>query len=80
MTYRVVQWGSGNLGHHSLRHLIQHPDYELVGLHVHSPDKLGRDAAEIAGLDGSTGIVGSNDIDALLVQENFDYSSCEDPD
>ena len=44
MTYRVVQWGTGNIGYHSLRHLIQHPDYELVGLHAHSPSKIGKDA------------------------------------
>ncbi|MBW1905182.1 MAG: dihydrodipicolinate reductase, partial [Deltaproteobacteria bacterium] len=49
MTYRVVQWGTGNIGYHSLRHVIQHPDYELVGLHAHSPEKLGKDAAEVAG-------------------------------
>ncbi|MBW2421699.1 MAG: dihydrodipicolinate reductase [Deltaproteobacteria bacterium] len=69
MSYRVVQWGTGNIGYHSLRHLIQHPDYELVGLHAHSPEKLGKDAAQIAGLPGTTGIVGSNDIDALLALE-----------
>ncbi|MBW2288833.1 MAG: dihydrodipicolinate reductase [Deltaproteobacteria bacterium] len=69
MIYRVVQWGSGNIGRHSLRHLIQHPDYELVGLHAHSPEKIGRDAAEIAGLPGATGIVASSDIDSLLALE-----------
>lgn len=69
MTYRVVQWGTGNIGVHSLRHLIQHPDYELVGLHAHSPGKIGKDAADIAGLPGATGIVASNDIEALLALE-----------
>jgi hypothetical protein len=66
MTHRVVQWGSGNIGYHSLRHLIQHPDYDLVGLHAYSPDKIGRDAAEIAGLSDPTGIVATNDVEALL--------------
>jgi len=69
MSYRVVQWGTGNIGYHSLRHVIQHPDYELVGLHAHSPDKLGKDAAEIAGLSDATGIIATNDIDALLALE-----------
>ncbi len=66
MSYRVVQWGTGNVGYHSLRHLIAHPDYELVGLHVHGESKIGLDAAEIAGLEHATGIIGSGDIDALL--------------
>lgn len=66
MKYRVVQWGSGNIGMHSLRHVIEHPDYELVGLHVHSAEKIGRDAAEIAGLSQSTGVLGNPDIDSLL--------------
>ena len=39
--YRVVQWGTGNVGYHSLLHLIQHPDYELVGVHAHSSAKRG---------------------------------------
>ena len=66
MTYRVVQWGSGNIGNESLRHVIRHPDFELVGLHTFSPEKVGKDAGEIAGLPTKTGVIGSNDIDALL--------------
>ncbi len=66
MAHRVVQWGTGNVGRHSLRHLIEHPDLELVGLHAHSEAKLGRDAADIAGLSGTTGILATNDVDALL--------------
>ncbi len=50
MSYRVVQWGTGNIGYQSLRHVIRHPDYELVGLHTFSPEKIGKDAAEIANL------------------------------
>jgi hypothetical protein len=69
MGQRVVQWGTGNIGYHSLRHIIEHPDYELVGLHAHSPEKQGKDAAEIAGLTNSTGIIATNDIDSLLALE-----------
>jgi hypothetical protein len=69
MTHRVVQWGSGNIGYHSLRHVIQHPDYDLVGLHAHSPEKIGRDAGEIAGLSETTGIIATDDIDSLLALE-----------
>jgi hypothetical protein len=66
MGFRVVQWGTGNVGFHSLRHLIEHPDYELVGLHAHSPSKLGKDACDIAELQTKTGIIASNDVQALL--------------
>lgn len=64
--HRVIQWGTGNVGYHSLRHLILHPDFELVGLHAHSESKIGRDAADIAGLPDKTGILATNDVDALI--------------
>lgn len=66
MGQRVVQWGSGNVGRHSLRHLIRHPDFELVGVHAHGVSKLGKDAGELAGLDVRTGITATNDTRALL--------------
>ncbi len=69
MTFRVIQWGTGNVGYHSLRHLIQHPDYELVGVHAHGESKVGRDAADIAGLPGATGVIATGDVDALLALE-----------
>ena len=55
MPHRVVQWGTGNVGFHSLRHLIRHPGYELVGVHAHSEAKQGKDAARLCGLDENTG-------------------------
>ena len=48
--YRVVQWATGNVGSRALRETIRHPDLELVGVYVHSPEKSGRDAGELAGL------------------------------
>jgi len=63
--YKVIQWASGNVGQHALRALIANPMYELVGLWVSSPEKAGRDAGELAGLP-PTGIIGTNDADALL--------------
>jgi len=69
MSYRVIVWGTGNVGYHALRAAIKHPDLELVGLHAHSPAKQGRDAGDIAGLDVTTGITASNDVDALLAHE-----------
>lgn len=48
--YRVVQWATGNVGLRSLERVIEHPDLDLVGLWVHSADKVGKDAGELAGL------------------------------
>lgn len=64
-TYRVVQWATGNIGTKSLRAVIDHPRLELVGLHVHSADKVGKDAGELCGA-GTTGVVGTSSIDDIL--------------
>jgi 4-hydroxy-tetrahydrodipicolinate reductase len=63
---RVIQWGTGNAGRPALRAIIERPDLELVGVHAHSPDKIGRDAADLCGLTTPTGVVATGDIDALL--------------
>ena len=65
MTYRVVQWSTGNVGHHAVRLIARHPDLELVGLWVHSPDKVGRDAGELVGIE-PLGVTATDDVDALL--------------
>ncbi len=65
MTYRVVQWSTGNVGSHALRLIAHHPDLELVGLWVHSPDKVGRDAGELAGIE-TLGVAATNDVDEIL--------------
>jgi 4-hydroxy-tetrahydrodipicolinate reductase len=62
---RVIQWSTGNVGYHALRSIIRHPELELAGVWVHSPDKVGRDAGDLAGL-GPTGVVATDDVDALL--------------
>jgi hypothetical protein len=66
MPYRVIQWSTGNVGKLALRGIINHPDLELVGLWVHSADKVGRDAGELCGLGRRVGVTATNDADALL--------------
>lgn len=63
---RVIQWSTGNAGKKALRGILRHPELELVGVHAHSPAKVGRDAAELCGLDTPTGVVATNDANALL--------------
>jgi hypothetical protein len=67
--YRVVQWATGNIGTKSLREVIEHPQLELVGVHVSSPAKVGLDAGELAGLGRPVGVVATGDIAAVIASE-----------
>ena len=66
MAIRVALIGTGNVGRPALVQLITDPRFELTGVWVSSEAKAGKDAAELAGLDGSTGITATNDLDAVL--------------
>lgn len=63
---KVVQFSTGNVGRHSLRAVIGRPDLELVGVHASSQEKIGRDAAQLCGLTAPTGVIATDDIDALI--------------
>ena len=63
--YRVVQWATGNVGSRALRHVIEHPDLELVGVWVHSASKAGKDAGELAGT-APTGVKATNSIEDVF--------------
>lgn len=63
--YRVVQWATGNVGSRALRHVIAHPDMDLVGVWVSNQAKVGMDAGELAGV-AQTGIKATNSIDDVL--------------
>jgi 4-hydroxy-tetrahydrodipicolinate reductase len=64
MSYRVIQWSTGNVGQWALRHILDHPRLQLAGLWV-SGAKAGRDAGELCGRP-ATGVRATNDADALL--------------
>jgi len=66
MTYRVVQWSTGNVGRHAIAGIDARPDLELVGVWVSNPDKAGKDAGQLAGLGRDLGVTATNDADALL--------------
>jgi 2,4-diaminopentanoate dehydrogenase len=65
-TYRVVAWSTGNVGVHAIAGIDARPDLELVGLWVSNPDKVGRDAGDLAGLGRALGVVATNDVESLL--------------
>jgi hypothetical protein len=63
---RVVQWSTGNAGRKALAGIVRHPELELVGVHAHAADKIGRDAADLCDLEALTGVIATNDADALI--------------
>ena len=65
--YRVVQWATGKVGRRALAAIIDHPELDLVGVYVHSSDKVGVDAGQLAGT-ADTGILATDDVGVLLAQ------------
>jgi hypothetical protein len=63
--YRVIQWATGTVGLAGLKHFIENPETELVGVYVTNPEKVGVDAGELAGL-GKTGVIATDNIDAIV--------------
>lgn len=63
--YRVVQWATGNVGSRALRRAIEHPNLDVVGVYVHSANKVGRDAGELAGI-APIGVAATNKIEDVL--------------
>jgi 4-hydroxy-tetrahydrodipicolinate reductase len=62
---RVFQVASGNVGTEMIRRIQNHPDLELVGLHCYSPDKVGRDVGEIAGI-GPVGVTATGTLEEII--------------
>jgi hypothetical protein len=65
MAIRVIQWATGGVGQAAIQAVAAHPELELVGCWVHSADKAGRDAGEIAGIE-PLGVRATQDVDQLL--------------
>src|SRR6201999_611577 len=73
MAIRVAHVGTGNVGGLALAGLISNPQFELTGVCVSTPEKVGKDAGQLCGvgLDAGleTGIKGVDDLDALLAPQ-----------
>lgn len=65
MAKRVVVWGTGFVGKMVVAEITRHPEFELVGVGVHDPAKVGVDAGELAGV-GPLGVACTDDLDALI--------------
>lgn len=66
MTYRIVQWTTGNVGKRSVRAVALNPNLELVGCYAWSADKVGRDVGDLCGIE-ALGVTATDDVEALLV-------------
>jgi hypothetical protein len=68
VTTRVIQWATGPVGSVQLAEVIDNPEFDLVGLFVYSPDKVGVDAGALVRRP-DTGIIATNDKAAILALE-----------
>ena len=62
---RVAVWSTGGIGSIAIRAIHRRPDLELVGVWVYTPEKVGRDAGELANGE-PIGLAVTDDADALL--------------
>ncbi|KUI39976.1 dihydrodipicolinate reductase [Mycobacterium sp. GA-1199] len=62
---RTVVWATGGVGSIAIDAIRSRPDLELVGVWVHSEDKIGKDAGELAGGE-PIGVSATSDADALV--------------
>jgi 2,4-diaminopentanoate dehydrogenase len=64
-SHRVVVWATGGIGSIAIRAIERRANLDLVGVWVHSEEKAGKDAGELAGGD-PIGVAATNDADALI--------------
>jgi len=64
----VIQWATGGVGRAAIEGVLEHPDLEVAGAWVHSPDKVGVDLGTLVGR-APVGVSATGDVDALLATE-----------
>ena len=64
-SYKVAVWATGGVGKYAIRTIADRPNLDLVGVWVHSDDKNGKDAGELAGID-PLGVLATQDASAIL--------------
>ncbi|WP_260508718.1 NAD(P)H-dependent amine dehydrogenase family protein [Mycolicibacterium farcinogenes] len=66
--YRVIQWATGSVGKAALKHFLRSPAFDVVGVLVYDPKKIGKDAGDIVGTP-ATGVPATDDVGAILAME-----------
>ena len=64
-SYKVAVWATGGVGKYAIRTIADRPNLDLVGVWVHSNDKNGKDAGELAGI-GPVGVRATQDASEIL--------------
>jgi 4-hydroxy-tetrahydrodipicolinate reductase len=64
-SYKVIQWATGNIGTKALRAVIDHPQLDLAGLWVSSPEKVGKDAGILSG-GAPCGIIATSSVEEMV--------------
>ncbi|SVE61942.1 uncharacterized protein METZ01_LOCUS514796, partial [marine metagenome] len=83
----VVVWGTGNVGRPAVRSVVANKDLNLSGVLVYNPEKVGKDAGELAGIE-PTGVIATDNIsvvfddqvDAVVYAVNADFRPMESLD
>ncbi|MGW4478512.1 NAD(P)H-dependent amine dehydrogenase family protein [Rhodococcus triatomae] len=65
---RVFQVATGNLGTEMIKRIAAHPDLELVGVHCYTPEKIGKDSGELAGL-APNGVPATGSVAEIIAAE-----------
>ncbi|WP_407662049.1 NAD(P)H-dependent amine dehydrogenase family protein [Mycolicibacterium elephantis] len=65
---RVAVISTGWISSLSIRAIVRRPHLDLVGVWVHSAEKVGRDAGEIVGL-GPIGVITTGDLDDIIASK-----------
>src|SRR5438045_6192351 len=68
MAKRVVVWGTGFVGKLVIPEIVPHPGFDLVGVGVSNPEKVGKDVGEICGVD-PVGLAATDDVESLIALE-----------
>src|SRR5260370_29976003 len=62
---RIFQVATGTIGAEMIKRIEKRPDLELAGLYCYTPEKIGRDAGEIVGID-PVGITATGNIEDII--------------
>ncbi|MCC6763116.1 MAG: dihydrodipicolinate reductase [Deltaproteobacteria bacterium] len=65
---KVVVWGTGFVGKLVIPEIVKHPGFELVGVGVSHPEKVGKDVGAICGID-PIGLAATDDVAQLLATD-----------
>ena len=65
MAKRVVVWGTGFVGKMVIPEILPRSEFDLVGVGVNNPAKVGRDVGEICGVE-PVGLAATDDVEALV--------------